>query len=123
MLIILAVTKIVTKDQEIKKELSRLHKIFKNFDSNKKSAIEGLVHEAAFMRVTLNHLKNEINANGAIDEMAQGSYSILRESPAIKTYNTMIQRYTTVCKELFSLLPKEQPKPKNDGFEDFVDSK
>jgi len=111
------------KQKEIKKEISRLTTIFKNVDKNKKKAIEGLIAEAAFMRVTLTQLKNDINANGVIDNMSQGSYSIIRESPAVKTYNTMIQRYTSVSKELFALLPKDAPKPEDDGFEDFVDSK
>jgi len=52
--------------------------------------------------------------------MPQGSYSILREHPAVKTYNTMIQRYTTVIKQLADLLPKELPKEDDDGFESFV---
>ncbi|MEK3855947.1 hypothetical protein [Cytobacillus sp. FSL H8-0458] len=111
------------KEKNIKKEVSRLNKIFKEFDKNKKSAVESLVQEAAFMRATLNELKEDINAKGAIDEMQQGEYSILRESPAVKTYNTMIQRYTTVCKELFSLLPKDKPKTEDDGFNAFVNSK
>ncbi|MCM3444371.1 hypothetical protein [Metabacillus halosaccharovorans] len=111
------------KEKDIKKEASRLKRIFKDIDKNKKSTIEGLIQEAAFMRVTLKQLKDDINKNGVIDEMPQGEYSIMRESPAVKTYNTMIQRYTTVSKELFTLLPKDAPKVEDDGFETFVNNK
>ncbi|MBU9724134.1 MULTISPECIES: hypothetical protein [Bacillaceae] len=111
------------KEKEIKKEISRLKRILKQLEKDKLSTAEGLIHEAAFMRVTLQELKDDINNNGAVDEMAQGDYSILRESPAVKTYNTMIQRYTTVCKELFNLLPKAPPKKESDGFETFVNDK
>jgi hypothetical protein len=114
---------LLPKEKEIKREITRLNRIFKELDKNRKSSAEGLIQEAAFMRVTLKDLKDDINLNGAIDEMPQGDYSILRESPAVKTYNTMIQRYTSVCKELFSLLPKEIPKTEDDGFEDFVMNK
>jgi len=110
------------KEKEIKKEFNRLRRTLKKFDleKNRLDTAEGLMHEAAFMRVTLKELKDDIIVNGAVDEMDQGDYTILRESPTVKTYNTMIQRYATVSKEIFSLLPKDQPKPDDDGFDRFV---
>ncbi|MFD2705467.1 hypothetical protein [Salibacterium lacus] len=113
------------REKAIKKEFNRLKRTFKNFDLDKKrlAAAEGLMQESAFMRVTLEELKKDITENGAVDEMSQGEYTIMRESPAAKTYNTMIQRYTTVNKELFNLLPKDKPKPEDDGFESFVNAK
>lgn len=113
----------IDKDKEIKKEISRLNKIFKDLEGNKKRVAEGLINEAAFMRMTLDELKKDINANGIVTEMPQGTYSITRESPASKAYTTMIQRYSNVIKELMALLPKELPKQEDDGFEDFVDNK
>ncbi|QEK13645.1 hypothetical protein FQB35_09765 [Crassaminicella thermophila] len=111
------------KDKAIKKEISRLKRILKELDKNKRDSAEGLIQEAAFMRATLQELKKSIDKNGPIDEMPQGKYSILREHPALKSYNTMIQRYTTVCKEIFNLLPKEVQKVEDDGFDDFVINK
>jgi hypothetical protein len=111
---------VISKEKEIKKEIARLTKIFKDISKNKKDSVEGLIQEAAFMRITLRYLKEDINKNGVIDEMEQGDYSILRESPAVKTYNTMIQRYTSICKELINILPVEGPKIEDDGFEAFV---
>ncbi|MCI1593226.1 hypothetical protein [Heyndrickxia oleronia] len=114
---------IIGREKEIKKEINRLKRLFKELDKNKQSAAEGLIQEVSFMRVTLKDLKEDINKNGVIDEMEQGEYTILRESPAVKTYNTMVQRYTTACKELYNLLPKDVPKPVDDGFESFVMNK
>ncbi|TCJ01586.1 hypothetical protein [Cytobacillus praedii] len=109
------------KDRLIKKEIKRLTDLFKDLEENKKSAVEGLIQEAAFMRVTLSELKEDINTNGPIDEMEQGEYSILRASPSVTTYNTMIQRYTTVMKEILNLFPKKDaPTVEDDGFESFV---
>ncbi|WP_434794416.1 hypothetical protein TPDSL_13950 [Terrisporobacter petrolearius] len=119
----MASKKILTKDEKIKKEISRLNKILKDVDDKKKKTVEGLIQESAFMRITLEELKNDINANGVIDEMCQGEYTILRESPYVKTYNTMIQRYTTINDKLLALLPKTIEKEDNDGFEDFVNSR
>ena len=56
--------------------------------------------------------------------MPQGDYSILREHPALKSYNTMVQRYAAVLKQLTDLLPKEEQKAvEDDGFEKFVNSR
>ncbi|WP_019243655.1 MULTISPECIES: hypothetical protein [Bacillus] len=112
--------KVLPKERAIKKEIKRLNDLFKDLEENKKSAVEGLIQEAAFMRATLNELKDDINKNGPIDEMEQGEYSILRASPAVTTYNAMIQRYTTVMKEIIGLFPKDIQVPEDDGFESFV---
>lgn len=111
------------KETEVKKEIARLNNILKDLDETKRKLAEGLIQEAAFMRATLNELKEEVNSNGVLDEMCQGSYTIMRESPALKSYNSLIQRYTTVCKELNSLLPKDAPKVEDDGFDSFVTSR
>jgi hypothetical protein len=110
----------IPKDAAIKKEINRLKRIYKNLEGKKKQVAEGLIQEAAFMRATLGELKDLIDKTGPVDKMQQGNYSILREHPAVKTYNTMIQRYSTIMKQLTDLLPKESPKVEDDGFEEFV---
>ena len=116
--------KLSQKERQIKKEIKRLTELFRDLEENKKAAVEGLIQEAAFMRVTMSELKEDINEKGPIDEMEQGDYSILRASPSVTTYNTMIQRYTTVMKEILNLFPKkEAPGIDDDGFESFVINK
>ena len=104
----------------IKNEIVRLTRVFKEIEKNKRLTTKGLIEEAAYMKATLKELKESIDESGPIDEMQQGEYSILREHPALKAYNTMVQRYTTVIKELTNLLPKEQIKELSDGFDEFV---
>ena len=116
----MASKKDLTKDEKIKKEVSRLNRILKEVDEKKKKTVEGLIKEAAFMRITLEELRDSINKYGVIDEMCQGEDTILRESPYVKTYNTMIQRYTTVNDKLLALLPKEVIKEVDDGFDSFI---
>jgi hypothetical protein len=116
-------SEIISRDKEIKKEITRLNKIFKEVSNSKKAIALGLIHEAAFMRVTLKGLKEDINKNGVIEVMPQGEYEISVVSPEVKTYNTMIQRYTAICKELNNILPVEVPKIGDDGFDEFVASK
>lgn len=69
-----------------------------------------LVQELAFMKVTLEDLKEEVNINGVVTEMPQGEYSIMRENPALKSYNTMIQRYNATIKQLDDFINKFSPK-------------
>lgn len=111
----------VDKDTLVKREINRLTKLFKDVDRNRRLTAKGLIEEAAFMKYTLQELKQQVNDNGPIDEMPQGEYSILREHPALKSYNTMVQRYTNVIDKLTNLHPKEEIKKEvDDGFEDFI---
>lgn len=113
----------IEKDEFIKKEIARLKRIFKDIEPNAKNTATGLIEEAAYMKATLCELKEIIDKEGAVDEMPQGSYSIMREHPALKSYNAMVQRYANVIKQLISLLPKNELKEEDDGFEDFINSK
>ena len=112
------------KDRLVNNEIKRLTNLFKDIDGNKRLTAKGLIEEAAYMRTTLQELKKEVDKDGPIDEMQQGDYSILREHPALKAYNTMVQRYTNIIDKLTNLHPKgETKKEVDDGFDEFVNSK
>lgn len=113
----------LTKEELIKKEKRRLTGIFKEIEERRKKTVEGLIEEAAFMRITLTEIKDSINEHGTLDAMQQGDYVIIREHPDVKIYNTMVQRYTNVIDKLQGMLPKEIPKVEDDGFDDFLNSK
>ena len=115
-----AIDKDLLEHEDIQKEIKRLKQLYKDLEGNKKEVSKGLIEEAAFMRKTLNDLKRIVLETGTLNEMEQGSYSILREHPALKSYNTTIQRYTVVIKQLSDLLPKEVPREEGDGFDEFV---
>lgn len=111
----------VSKDTLVNREINRLTNLFKDIDANKRLTAKGLIEEASFMKATLQELKVMIDEHGPIDEMPQGEYSILREHPALKSYNTMVQRYTNIINQLTNLHPKEDIKKEvDDGFEAFV---
>lgn len=112
------------KDRMVNNEIARLTRLFKDIEANRRLTSKGLIEEAAFMRITLQELKVEIDKDGPIDEMQQGDYSILREHPALKAYNTMVQRYTNIIDKLTNLHPKAEIKKEvDDGFDEFVNSK
>ena len=93
------------KDRQTKKEMMKLRRLFKNLPKDKMKAADGLIQEAAFMKVTLEETRHVIDQEGILEKFEQGAQKFLREHPATKVYNTMIQRYATVCKQLFDMIP------------------
>jgi hypothetical protein len=93
------------KQKQINKEIRKLRRLFKNLPKDKRQAAEGLIQEAAFMRVTLEETRYVIDRKGILETFEQGLQKFLREHPATKVYNTMIQRYAAVCKQLFDMIP------------------
>lgn len=113
---------ISAKDKIIRAEKRRLKSLLEDLTENKKKAAEGLIDECAFMRATLKQYRDYITAEGLIDVMPQGDYSIKREHPAVRSYSTMVQKYATVCKQLFDMLPTKIAAP-DDDFDSFRQSK
>ncbi len=77
-------------------------------------AAEGLLAETAFMRVALEDLRAVIDSDGIIEMFEQGPNRYLRQHPAVKSYLSMVQRYTACCKLLLDMLPA----PDQDAAED-----
>jgi hypothetical protein len=92
------------KKQKIYDEYVSLRKALKNIPEDKMSIATGLMDNAAFMLVTLDELKDEINDRGAFVTYNKN----LVENPAMKSYNTMINRYSGVMAQLLNLLPKDE---------------
>lgn len=114
---------IQAKDKMIRAEKRRLKSLLGDLPENKIKAAEGLIDECAFMRATLKQYRDYITTEGLIDVMPQGDYSIKREHPAVRSYSTMVQKYATVCKQLFDMLPQKTPIPDDDDFDNFRKSK
>src|SRR5690606_10536303 len=95
------------KAKKIKRELNRLKKIFADLPEDAKSVADGLIQEAAFMRVTLEETRAVIDREGVIERFEQGVQRFYREHPATKVYTALINRYQGVMKQLIDLLPDE----------------
>jgi len=109
------------KEKSIKKEVLRLRKIYACIEERRQKTIEGLIQRAAFMRVTLEDLEEDINVYGVTEWFSQGDQEpYQRERPTARVYNSMNTSYQKITKQLTDLLPKEEPKPKGgDEFESF----
>lgn len=115
----------LTKDERIKREITRLNGIFRNLSKDAKKVAKSLVENAAFMTITLADLQEYINEHGVVSEYQNGENQWgTKKSPEVEIYNTMIKNHSTVMKQLADLLPKQiSVKQDDDGFDEFVNSK
>src|SRR5690606_8721775 len=97
---------------------------FKEISDDKRKLAMRLIERAAFMTITLQILEDNIKSKGPTYLFEQGAQKMIIENPSQKSYNTMINRYTTIYDKLISLLPKEETnKTEDDGFDDFVNGR
>lgn len=93
-------------DERISKEMEKLKKIFTEISEDKKKLCEKLIQNAAFMAVTLEDLQEMIQKEGAVKTFINGNgFETVQEHPAQKSYNTMINRYSSIIRQLQDLLP------------------
>ena len=116
----MSISEHLEKEKKIKQEMNRLKKLYKDFDKNKAKVLEGLISQAAFMKITLDELMEDLLKNGTTEWFEQGEQCFKRERPEYKVYSTFIQRYSIVMKQLIDLLPEEVKKEEEDELMSFV---
>lgn len=100
------------------KDLKPLENTFLKMDNDKGKLGLSLVEEANFLGNTLKNLREQVVKSGVVTEMCQGAYSIDRENPALRSYNTSIKNYQSLIKQITELLPKDE-KSIEDEFDEF----
>jgi hypothetical protein len=106
-----------------KRELTKIKKLTILLDENKKKAVEKLAENAAWMAVSLEELRQQIDTEGYEEVYQNGANQHgKKDSIAVKNYNTLIKNYNAIMKLLLDQIPGDPPK-KDDGFEDFVKKK
>ena len=111
------------KNANIEKEKQKMSKIFSKVDKNKKTIVEKLIDNVAFMSVTLDDLKEDIKTYGVKETYMNGSNQFgFKESIESKTYNTMLKNYMNAVKQLIDLLPDEEKKNAGEDLLKFIAS-
>lgn len=108
------------KEKNIKQEINRIKKLYKDFPKEKSKVLEGLINESAFIKVSLEELRDNLLKNGFTEVFEQGEQRFNRERPEVKIYTTFIQRYSNVMKQLIDLLPVEVKKEEADELLEFL---
>ena len=100
----------MAKMSQEKKEYMRLSKLYENIPDNKRKLVDGLIWQAARLRVSLDNLWEDIKANGEAEVFKQGSDAFKRERPEAKLFTARDKSYQAVIKQLNELLPDESLK-------------
>lgn len=94
------------KQKRMKKELSKLKKIYKDIPKDKMIIVDGLINRAAFMRISLEDMELDIHKDGFVEMFSQSETQTPyeRERPVARLYNSMNKNYQSIIKELTSHL-------------------
>lgn len=114
------ISKLDDRDVLVMKEKNRLNRLFKEIPPNKKKAVEGLIIQAARLRVLLNEMWVNISENGDYEMFSQSDKQepYERERPIAKLYNSRDISYQRIIKQLTDLLPEIESNlngPEKDG--------
>lgn len=97
-------------NDKVQLEYDRLKKIFKDIPKDKMSVVDGLVIQAARLRVMLDGAWSDIVDNGDYEEFTQSpsTPAYERERPVAKLFNQRDAAYQKIIFQLVKLLPEEQ---------------
>ncbi len=109
-----------TYNERIKKEQSRIKKIFKNLPKDKLEIVKKLTERAAYMLISLEEMEQKISEDGLVVTMSQGKYEIDRAHPLLTPYNAMVKNYNTIIKQLTDLLPETDAEVAGQALLNFV---
>lgn len=121
----MATKKELTKEERVKKEYNRLKRLYKELPKDVLNLVDGLIWEAADLRVRLENIREDLDENG-YDEMFSQSPDqepYERERPQARRYIAMNKNYQTIMKQLGDRLPKYEAPAKEqetDGFDEFA---
>lgn len=106
------------KQKEIDQEVAKLNKIFANVEENKRQLVQGLIQEAAFLKVENIELRNLLSKTGMVKTHPQYP-NIQKPIPAAEQYRKNLNSYSIVIKALNGILQKNTIE-EDDGFEDWL---
>lgn len=104
----------------ISSDMKKLKTILKQIPKDRLPIAQSIYNELVFMQNTLDTLKDQVGEEGPVSMFKQGRQEFLREHPALKAYNTTVQRYSLLYKQLVDLLPPTDAIPKEDELIQFI---
>ena len=101
-----------TKTSREQKEYNRLSELYQNIPPNKRSLVDGLLWQAARLRVSLDDLWEDIKVNGNTElfKQANDGVEFPRERPESKIFAIRDKSYLSIIKKLDELLPAQEVK-------------
>lgn len=98
----------------IKKEIDFLEKMFAGVDDeNKKTLINSLVEEAAFLKIACCQAKEELKREGITTETVNASQKFVKAHPSTQIYEKYSRQYTAIIHSLIEYLPPKEKEKVN----------
>ncbi|MBQ9325163.1 MAG: hypothetical protein IJ246_05275 [Clostridia bacterium] len=96
-----------------KSETARLNRIYKNLPPNKKALAQGLIVQAARLRIRLNQLNEDIEENGLTEEFRQSEKQdpYIRTRPEADLFVKLDKNYQAIIRQLNDLVPEDVSGP------------
>ena len=96
------------------KEIDRLTEIYKNLPPNQFAVAQGLIVQAARLRVSLDELWKDIKKNGRTEMFSQSENAqpYQRERPAAKLFTATDKNYQAIMKQLNDICPPSAKESK-----------
>lgn len=91
----------MTKNDYIK----RFTEIYGDIPENNKKKAKELIDKLADVLLMMDECKKNIESEGCVTEMEQGSYSIMRENPYSKVYDAKAKIMLSIIDKLDKLMP------------------
>ncbi len=96
----------LSKETKIKREITRLKRVYENLDKNQMKVIDTLIKRAAFLTVSLAELEEIINREGYESEYHNGAnQSGTKQSESVKSHIAMTRNLAAIVRQLAELAP------------------
>lgn len=101
-------------EKRVFEEEQRLNNLFKSIPSNLQELAQGLITQAARLRILLDDNWKDILENGEYEKFSQSESQIPydRRRPIVENYDNRDRTYQSIIKQLTDLLPDNIPKQK-----------
>lgn len=112
------------KEKKIRAEKNRILKIYKDIKLDAKiiKVLEGLVSDAAFMRIAIEEIKEKLIKEGLMEKFKNGSQEFMREKPEAKMFLNFMKQYANTMKQLIDLMPVQVKNEEQDQLLQFFQS-
>ncbi len=98
----------MSKEKRVLKEVARLKKVFAGLSDDEGAVCEGLMVQAARLRVLLDDAWADISEKGDVEMFTQSpdAPAYERQRPVAQLYNTRDKNYQTIIRQLIDRIPQ-----------------
>lgn len=98
-------------EYRVQQETERLKKLFVEIPRNQLDVAEGLIIQAARLRILLDDNWKDILENGEYEKFSQSESQVPydRKRPIVDNYDNRYKTYQSIIQQLTDLLPKKKP--------------